>query len=673
MSAKLKLSLVVICLFSNLIFAAGGVLPGTGTAADPYLIEDFEDFDTFAGNTDYWAEGVHIKLMTDVDLSSNLPGRVIYENAPIAGDTDNDSSFDGTAYFGFFDGNGHTISKLTIYRDLFEELPHYSGLFGYIGLEGSVSNLNLENFVVEGQSPSGGLCGANYGNISACDLSGSVSGPLPYYTGERIGGLCGINYGTIDFCKVSASVSGTDTSLIGGFCASNRGSINSCCFTGLVSGEYSVGGFCAGNIGNITACYANGTVTGDFTGVGGFCVANSGNITACYATGSVDGFEGVCGFCSNNSGRITACYANGTVTGEFDLYGLCSEGTSGVTSSFYNTETSGIPDPEAGAADTNGMVGISTAEMQDINTFLNAGWDFTGETANGTEDIWFMNGYPELCWSNVDVFDLTELSDLTTTWLANSCNYGTECYYFDYNNDSMIDIADFAYLAANWLEPITIKEPPKLIAHWQLDEVGGTVAVDSSIYGNDGTLFGDPSWTAGISGNCLQFDGENDFVEVSDSGIFDFSDQITISLWAKLNDVNSSCSKIIVKPSDTSGADPWEVFAIDLGSSGVTPRFILSEGNAGSWNGAYGTDLQLNIDQWYHIAGTYDGSVMKLYLDGVLVATNSTSISIGTSDISLRIGKYIDGHFFDGAIDEVKIFNSALSASGIADLAVVPE
>ena len=97
-----------------------------------------------------------------------------------------------------------------------------------------------------------------------------------------------------------------------------------------------------------------------------------------------------------SSGRITGSYSTGVVT-DSGLVGSkrgISIGFPSITSSFWNTETSG-------RSRSDGGTGLTTAEMQDINTFLNAGGDFMGETVNGTEDIWWILGgqdTPRLWW-----------------------------------------------------------------------------------------------------------------------------------------------------------------------------------------------------------------------------------------------------------------------------------
>ena len=99
------------------------------------------------------------------------------------------------------------------------------------------------------------------------------------------------------------------------------------------------------------------------------------------------------GFCL---GSIIDCYSTGYVSGQTRVGGLVGSGVKdkdGVLDCAWDIETSGLDTSQGGK-------GLTTARMQDIQTYLNAGWDFEGETENGTEDIWTMPDHdsPRLAW-----------------------------------------------------------------------------------------------------------------------------------------------------------------------------------------------------------------------------------------------------------------------------------
>jgi hypothetical protein len=164
--------------------------------------------------------------------------------------------------------------------------------------------------------------------------------------------------------------------------------------------------------GNVTRCYSTGAVRGTGLGgwVGGLVGENHGNVTNCYSTaavrvpsqdwGSPSGWLGSGGgLVGYNGGGVTQCYSAGVVSGTGSyvagLVGYNNDTTHAtVTACFWDTQTSG-------QTESAGGTGKATAEMLTASTFLDAGWDFVGETANGTEDLWWIDegkDYPHLWW-----------------------------------------------------------------------------------------------------------------------------------------------------------------------------------------------------------------------------------------------------------------------------------
>jgi hypothetical protein len=191
------------------------------------------------------------------------------------------------------------------------------------------------------------------------------------------------------------SVEGTGY-YVGGLVGSNDdGSIATSYSTGTVSGSGYVGGLVGYNWGSIASSYSTGTVSGTRGYVGGLVGYNGGSIASSYSTGTVSGDEDVGGLVGRNGGSITSSYSSGAVSGTSDVGGLLGSGSHrGVTACFWDIETSGQTTSAAGT-------GRTTSEMQTAGTFLEAGWDFVDETANGTNDIWWIlegRDYPRLWW-----------------------------------------------------------------------------------------------------------------------------------------------------------------------------------------------------------------------------------------------------------------------------------
>jgi hypothetical protein len=245
----------LLMLLCNIVWAVGGDMgAGTqpltnGSEEYPYLIEDFSDFQTFSTTATYWSTGVYTKLMCDIDLAPALEGRQIYNRAVIAKDTNDSSGFQGTDFRGRFDGNGYAVKNLVI--DTGGDNKDYLGLFGQINSSGEVKNVGIENVdIVESSTVNvsryfGGLCGANFGIITNCYATGSLSGIY------SIGGLCGRNSeGVISNCYANCTVTGFAN--LGGLCGVNInvGVIEDCYAKGFVVGEdycVELGGLCGIN------------------------------------------------------------------------------------------------------------------------------------------------------------------------------------------------------------------------------------------------------------------------------------------------------------------------------------------------------------------------------------------------------------------------------------------
>ncbi len=383
---KFFLMLFLVWLSGNCL-GADGVLPGEGTSDSPYLIEDKADFNAFCSDSSKWLAGVYVKMASDIALSGST-----FETALIAYDTSGSSGYQGQTYSGSFDGDNHTIYDLSINNS-----RSYVGLFGMIGSEGSVSNLNLKDVKL----------------ISS--------------DGDGIGGLCGINYGSINSCYVTGSVdifsqnSWGSTDSGGGLCgANNNGSISNSYFIGSVTGR---AGLCGKNSATITNCYSSVSARyfehNDYNG--GFCNVNYGVITNCYVNGTISaiaygfGYDdephsfSVGAFCGRNRGEISNSYANNfyEVVQEGGLayvftYGFCSrqDASSAIMQNcFWDIEKSGRSvgyDNDSGTVDN--VLGLTTAEMQTEATYTDAGWDLSVDDGDAADWTMPVNGYPLLGW-----------------------------------------------------------------------------------------------------------------------------------------------------------------------------------------------------------------------------------------------------------------------------------
>lgn len=320
---------------------------GTGISDEPYQICTGEQMNNIGRLPARWHQDY--KLMADISLADYSGGSYnIIGISPAYIEP-------RLPFTGIFDGNYHSISGFSYSSSN----DSYVGLFGYVS-DGTIKNLQLvsPNITDPGHddmSYVGPIVGCtNLADISGCSvIGGTVEGQ------EFIGGLVGSS---------SASV------------------IGDCSSSASVSGASSVGGLMGkgpimGGISSIADSYAEGAVSGDDY-VGGF-IGDSSDVVIvnCYSTGPVSGTTN-----DANVGGFSGYNVN-----QFPI-------ENNVTACFWDVGSSTEPNSAAGTP-------LTTVQMYDQNTFIDAGWDFVGEMENGPSDDWAMpggGGYPIL-WYDLPV------------------------------------------------------------------------------------------------------------------------------------------------------------------------------------------------------------------------------------------------------------------------------
>jgi hypothetical protein len=197
---------------------------------------------------------------------------------------------------------------------------------------------------------------------------------------------------------------------------------------------------------------------------------------------------------------------------------------------------------------------------------------------------------------------------------------------------------------------------------WPLNEGKGTVAHDFSGHHNDGSLEGLAQWTKGRFQGALSFDGNAAAVRVPDSPSLD-SAAVTVSAW-----VNGSASPGIYKYIVAKGANTCAAASYGLytGSNGGL-EFYASSNQGYSWTVSPDAGQSVWNGQWHNVVGTYEGTTVRLYVDGRQVGSGTPDTApipygLPTSN-DLMIGDYpgCSNGDFSGNIDEVKVFDRALS------------
>jgi hypothetical protein len=215
-----------------------------------------------------------------------------------------------------------------------------------------------------------------------------------------------------------------------------------------------------------------------------------------------------------------------------------------------------------------------------------------------------------------------------------------------------------------------------LVAVWHFDEGSGSAAYDCSGNANDGTLYDSPTWTTGKIGNALRFNGTSGYVRIPNSSTLNPTTAITITMWLKLEsdpecDPNNNWRSILYKGTPCCATTGYDI--------------LLEETRSITWdigttdNIRYNSDAnRLTVGEWTFLAVTYDSSTAqaKIYFNGTEVAgtywntgsgtiqSNTNSVRITNSSTSCPNGA---GNF-PGIIDEVRIYNRALSAAEIQTL-----
>ncbi|MCK4886548.1 MAG: hypothetical protein KAS96_04110 [Planctomycetes bacterium] len=401
-------------------------LGGSGSEVDPFVIRSREDFDMFTSEDSYWADGIYIRLETDINLAD-----ITYTTAVIAPDTDNATlDYQGTVFAGSLDGKGHVISNLTIDAGAVEN--DYLGLFGQLDHNSVIKNLSIQEYDIASETRPyyiGGLTGMNYGIISNCDATGQIS----LNGGVSIGGLAGRSEGYVSNCHTSVNITTQNDAC---------GSIG-----GLIGTNVNVGGSAV-----IYKCYASGSITGgnNSGSLGGLVGTNfySGEINNCYATTSVtsglysDEIGGLTG--TNYSGYINNSYATGNVTGNSEVGGLCGRHT--VTSEIHTSYSTGLV---TGNADVGGLIGIKVGST---SITANCFWDIeTSGQANsaGGEGKTTAEMKQRTTFDDWDFAESWGIED-NQIYPFIRLTYPTG----DIDLDKDVDFTDFAHFANHWLEGV---------------------------------------------------------------------------------------------------------------------------------------------------------------------------------------------------------------------------
>ena len=198
-----------------------------------------------------------------------------------------------------------------------------------------------------------------------------------------------------------------------------------------------------------------------------------------------------------------------------------------------------------------------------------------------------------------------------------------------------------------------------------VDESGSMSAADVLVQEtsgtfNAGTCQDETDWAAGKVNNGLQFNGIVNYVDCGRNDLFIILEQLTISAWVKIDDPEDGSWRSIMESKHSHYHDPE---GYEMAYDAEDNRLLLM-GSGGDY-----AEASVDFDtEWHHVAGTINGTTGTIYVDGVDITTDSSVSALLTTNESLRIGADNMGLDFEGMLDEVRLYNAALSAGDIATM-----
>ncbi|MHC4394471.1 MAG: LamG-like jellyroll fold domain-containing protein [Planctomycetota bacterium] len=300
------------------------------------------------------------------------------------------------------------------------------------------------------------------------------------------------------------------------------------------------------------------------------------------------------------------------------------------------------PEPTDGALDVDPNITLSWTTMYEV---------FSHDVYLGTDfdDVNDANIYSDAYMGNFDA----------NSYDPCGLDFGT-AYYWRIDEKNVLGTAKGAVWGfTTWhLNPV---------GWWQFEEGTGGTAYDSSGKGNGGTLIGEPNWVVGkVGDHALDFNGVGDYVDMADTVKNYLGTSYTVSAWIKANTI-TGVHAIAVYRRSVSDIGYQILFQLDYNNADV--RFIV--GSLGNNAVAYYPNA-LTTDTWYHVAGVREGNTLNVYVNAVSGASDSRTFGVISAD-NLKIGVlHCCGtpltSYFDGTIDDVRIYDRVLSAGEILAL-----
>jgi hypothetical protein len=209
-----------------------------------------------------------------------------------------------------------------------------------------------------------------------------------------------------------------------------------------------------------------------------------------------------------------------------------------------------------------------------------------------------------------------------------------------------------------------------LIGYWPMDENSGVALSDRSGYDQTGAFGNPPTWTtssaplASSNPSALSFNGTNSFTSVPWNSRFDLPGDLTVAFWAYRAAGSSTWTRMVGKGTGATTVNYGVWTGPAIGYKAYFQQYTAAGGVSINLTGT----TPLAIGTWYHIACTVTGNTVRIYINGVLDATGTRTAVPGMSTDPLVFGGY-SGSFFNGSLDDVRLYNRAIASTEIASLA----
>ena len=200
------------------------------------------------------------------------------------------------------------------------------------------------------------------------------------------------------------------------------------------------------------------------------------------------------------------------------------------------------------------------------------------------------------------------------------------------------------------------------VSYWRLGETSGTRAADE-VGANAGTysnvLLGQPGTLACDSNPSASFDGTRSYTRAPASPSLNMTSAVTVEFWAKRRTISSTYQVLVGKPGD--GQSKFENYAVWLTDAN---KYIAYFGNGSTYVSVY--TPAITDTNWHHVVATHNGSMIRIYLDGLLKQEKATTLQLTANTQPLNLGREnYNAFYFNGWLDEVAIYPTALSAPTI--------